>query len=115
MSFDFNGEILKQDLQNSNIVDKILIDQVVQEFKKTCTISKDELSKITIEKEDNGDINLEVRVHVDKLINMHIFNGNSIKLGISIPKREFYNEGVTDTTKQVLQEFLNLLSEYNVI
>jgi len=33
---------------------------------------------------------------------MHIFNGNSIKLGISIPKREFYNEGVTDTTKQVL-------------
>lgn len=34
MSFDFNGEILKQDLQNSNIVDKILIDQVVQEFKK---------------------------------------------------------------------------------
>lgn len=114
MSFDFNSEILKQDLGNSNIVDKILIDQVVQEFKKTCTINKDELSKITIEKEDNGDINLEVSVHVDKLINIHIFNGNSIKLGISIPRREYYNKGVTNTTKQVLVEFLNILKEYNI-
>lgn len=114
MSFDFNSEILKQDLDNSNIVDKILIDQVVSEFKNKCTINKNELSKITIEKDDNGDINLEISVHVDKLINIHIFNGYSIKLGISIPKDEFYKEGRTDITKQVLAEFLNLLSEYNI-
>lgn len=40
MSFDFNSEILKQDLGNSNIVDKILIDQVVQEFKKLALLIK---------------------------------------------------------------------------
>lgn len=113
MSFDFNREIIKQDLDNSNIVDKILIDQVVREFKNKCTINKNELSKITIEKEDNGDINLLVSI-VDKLINIHIFNDNSIKLGISIPKREYYDEGEADTTKQVLVEFFDILKEYNI-